>query len=112
MCFSATASFATAGITGAVGIMGLTRITTPREIPLATVPIFFAVQQTIEGFLWQVLPSNPQGATASTLTLGFLLFAEVLWPIYAPLAVWLLEPNARRRQPMLACIAVGLAVGT
>ncbi len=112
MCFSATASFVTAGITGAVGILALTRIHSPREIPLATVPIFFAVQQSIEGSLWLVLPEDPQGGSASALTLSFLVFAEVVWPLYAPLAVWLVEPNAGRRKPMLACIAVGLAVST
>ncbi len=111
MCFSATASFTTAGLTGAVGVLALTRIGNPREIPLATVPIFFAIQQSIEGSLWLVLPSDPHGPLAAALTLGFLLFAEVLWPIYAPFAVWLLEPNARRRQPMLICMVIGLAVG-
>jgi hypothetical protein len=111
MCFSATASFVTAGLTGVVGIISLTRIETPREIPLATVPIFFAVQQGIEGSLWLVLPSDPQGPVAAALTLAFLLFAEVVWPIYAPFAVWLIEPNARRRQPMAMCIVVGMTVG-
>ena len=47
-----------------------------------------------------------------SLALAFLLFAEVVWPIYAPLAVWLIEPASRRRQLMLACVAIGLAVGT
>jgi hypothetical protein len=112
MCFSATASFVTAGLTGVVGIVSLTRVNTWREIPLATVPIFFAIQQTIEGSLWLALLADPQGPAVAGLTLAFLLFAEVVWPIYAPLTVWLAEPAARRRQSMLICMAVGLSVGT
>jgi hypothetical protein len=111
MCFSATASFVTAGLTGSVGVLALTRVSSRREIPLATVPIFFAIQQSIEGTLWLVLPSDPQGPFPAGLTLAFLLYAEVLWPVCAPLTVWLAEPRAQRRRPMLACVIVGLTVG-
>jgi hypothetical protein len=111
MCFSATASFVTAGITGAVGIVALSRVNEPRELPLATTPILFALQQSIEGLLWLTLPFAPDGSTSTGLTLLFLLFAEVFWPVYAPIAVGLIEPNGRRRQLMLLCLAVGAGVG-
>ena len=45
MCFSASASFVTAGITGAIGIVALTRVKGPREVPLAATPLLFAFQQ-------------------------------------------------------------------
>lgn len=112
MCFSATASFVTVGLTGIAGIVSLSRINTIRELPLAAVPIFFAVQQGIEGALWIALPSGSQGATVSGLALAFLLFAEVLWPIYAPIALWLVEPDGRRRWLMAACVALGLGVAS
>ena len=51
MCFSTTASFVTAGVAGAIGIVSLTRANEPRELPLAATPIFFALQQSIEGLL-------------------------------------------------------------
>jgi hypothetical protein len=56
MCFSAPASFITAGITGAIGVVALTRINEPRELPLAGTPLLFALQQGIEGLLWLKLP--------------------------------------------------------
>jgi hypothetical protein len=111
MCFSATASFVSAGLTGMAGIVSVTRVKTAREIPLAAIPIFFAVQQGAEGFLWINLPSDPHGPLTSGLTLVFLLFAEVLWPIYAPFAVWLIEPSDKRRWPMVACVVIGLGIG-
>lgn len=111
MCFSATASFVTAGVTGAIGIAALARAQGPREWPLAAVPLFFALQQGVEGFLWLSLPSAPDGAVATSLTFAFLFFAQVLWPVYAPTTAWLIEPDQRRRQLMLVCLALGAGVG-
>jgi hypothetical protein len=110
MCFSATASFVTAGITGVVGIVALRRANERREWPLAATPLLFALQQSIEGLLWLTLPLAPEGSIAVGLTFLFLFFAEAYWPVYAPIAVLLIEPNDRRRRLMLVCVAVGAAV--
>ena len=111
MCFSPTASFVTAGITGALGIFSLTRVNEPRQIPLAATPMIFALQQTIEGLLWLNLPVAPVGVLSASLTSLFLFFATVFWPVFSPTAVWLIEPDAKRRSLMLLCLAVGLGVG-
>ena len=111
MCFSATASFVTAAITGAVGITALNRARSPREWPLAAVPLIFAAQQAIEGILWLQLPVAPDGPSTTFLTYLYLLFAEVLWPVYAPAACLLIEPDKRRRLAMVVFLIVGLAVG-
>ncbi len=100
MCFSAAASFSAAGATGAIGLLCLTRVRGAREIALAAIPIFFAAQQTIEGFLWLAIPAAPDGPAVRRLTFLFLLFAQVLWPVFAPAAVWLVEPPGRRRRAM------------
>jgi len=111
MCFSATASFVTAGVTGAIGLVSLGRANGLRELPLAATPLVFALQQTIEGLLWVNLPWAPNGTFAAGLIFLFLFIAEVVWPVYAPIAVWLIEPDERRRQLMLPCLAIGLSVG-
>ncbi|MEQ8815729.1 MAG: hypothetical protein RLO51_02380 [Thalassobaculum sp.] len=110
MCFSATASFLTAGATGAIGIACLVRAGDPRELLLAATPLVFAAQQAVEGLLWLTLPQAPDGAVSSILTLLFLLIAEVFWPVYAPLAALLVETDARRRRPIALCLAAGIAV--
>ena len=92
MC-SATASFTTAGLTGVVGIVALARVDTWREIPLAAVPLFSLFCIGVERDPCSA-GAEPQGPTATGLTLAFLLFAEVVWPIYAPVAVWIVELNA------------------
>ena len=112
MCFSATASFITAGVTGVIGVGSLTRVKNRCELPLAATPLFFAMQQSIEGLLWLTLPSAPEGSLSAGLTVLFLFFAEVFWPVYAPMAVLLIEPSDRRRRLMLLCLATGIGVGS
>jgi hypothetical protein len=110
MCFSATASFVTVGITGVVGIVALSSANGRREWPLAATPLVFALHQSIEGLLWLTLPLAPNGSISTGLTLLFLFIAEAFWPVFAPIAVLLIEPNDRRRRLMLVCLAVGAGV--
>lgn len=112
MCFSAPASFVTAAITGAIGVVALTRINEPRELPLAATPLLFAFQQSIEGLLWLQLPQVPDGSSSTNLTFIYLFFAEAFWPVYAPIAVWLVEPNHSRRIFMVGCMGIGAGVAT
>jgi hypothetical protein len=111
MCFSAAASFGTAGVTGAIGIVSLTRAREPRELALAATPLFFALQQGLEGLLWLDLPIAPDGSMTTGLTFLFLFLAEVFWPVYAPIGVLLIEPDESRRRVMLLCLAAGMGVG-
>ncbi len=111
MCFSAPASFVTAGITGVVGIAALVRVREPRELPLAATPLLFALQQAIEGLLWLNLPLAPDGSLPAVLTFLFQFFAEAFWPLYAPIAVWLIEASGYRRHLMVVCLGIGAGVG-
>lgn len=114
MCFSATASFVTAGMTAVVGMVTLSRVNEAREAPLAATPLFFAFQQIVEGLLWINLPlapdGSPVGSTVTGLIIVYLVFAEVFWPLFMPLAVVLIEPNERRRGFMFLCLAIGTVV--
>lgn len=110
MCFSATASFVTVGTTTLVGIACLGKVRHWRELPLASLPLIFAGQQAIEGCLWLTLPVDPEGAMSSLLTLLFLLYAKVFWPVFAPFTALLIEPDQRRRQLMAIATAAGAGV--
>lgn len=110
MCFSAPASFVAAAVTGAAGIAAVARSGESRDVPLAAVPVFFAVQQAIEGFLWLTLPVAPDSPRASLLTDAYLLFALVFWPAFAPLVAWLIERSPQRRRLMLVPLMAGFGV--
>jgi hypothetical protein len=96
MCFSATASFSAASVIGSAGILTLSRIASMREMPLAGVPLLFAVQQAIEGALWLSLPHAGGGVFAIYLANSFAVVALVVWPVYAPVSAALVERDAAR----------------
>lgn len=104
MCFSATASFSVAAVTGVIGVVAVHHVKHLPEVPLAVVPLLFACQQAIEGVLWLQLSADIDSGSVRILSLGFLMFALVLWPAYAALAVLLVEPDRRRRR-ILSIIA-------
>jgi hypothetical protein len=111
MCFSATASFSTAALTGVVGIAAISRTQDSRELPLAAVPLLFAIQQTAEGLLWLSLAEQPNNAfVTSALTNTFLLFALLIWPTYAPFAALTVESDPRRRKLIMAPLAIGVFI--
>jgi hypothetical protein len=91
-----------------IGTTAIRRANTIRELPYAAIPVFFAAQQLIEGGLWLALPA--QTSSAHLLTIGYLLFSNVLWPIYVPIAIWMIEPDTVQRKCMRMPIMVGASV--
>ena len=110
MCFSATASFAAGAFLLGVGTLTLKSAHGLREIPFAAIPLLFAIQQLTEGVIWLSFRDEAPLLNAA-MTHVFSFFSHVLWPIYVPIAVLLIEPPGRRRQALLAFVAAGLAVG-
>lgn len=110
MCFSALASFTTAGFTGLLGIAALARTREPRQWPLAAAPLLFAIQQSAEGVLWLLLPASPHACLASGATLLFQTIALTVWPLYVPAAILLIEPSASRRRLIAALLVLGACI--
>jgi hypothetical protein len=110
MCFSAPASFIAAATVGTAGAVCLARVSDRKDWPLAAVPVFFAIQQAIEGLLWINLEHGPASPATAALTDGFLTFALVFWPVYAPMAALAAEPDRTRRFLIGLCLGAGLAV--
>lgn len=110
MCFSASASFI-AG-TALLGVGGATIRLTQRkaELPFATIPLLFGLQQIIEGMIW--LSFHEQSPLpVKTLTLIYSLFSHVVWPMFVPFAVGLLETVPWRKKALVACQVAGTVVG-
>lgn len=107
MCFSATASFSAAAATAVIAVATLRHVKQPRDLPLATVPLLFALQQAVEGMLWLQLSDETGGGDVRPLSFVFLIFAEVLWPTYTAVAVLLVEPDRRRQRALYAVALIG-----
>lgn len=110
MCFSATASLVVGGALSATGIATTSQAKTKKELPFAMVPLLFGIQQLTEGFVW--LSFSWHATTLNLITTYvFALFAFVVWPIYVPFAVGLLETVPWRKKAIYLCQIAGLAVG-
>ena len=110
MCFSATASFTAGAGLLIVGTVTARRASRPAELPFALIPALFGVQQLIEGAIWLTLPDKAP-LLNYVLTLAYSLFSHVLWPVYVPVAILLLEPIGWRRRMLFAIALAGAVVG-
>ena len=110
MCFSATASFVAGSALVVLGVATLRVTRRKSEIPFAAIPLLFGLQQLVEGLLWLSFRfDSPQLNVAMTYL--FSMFSHVLWPIFVPFAIGLLEPAPWRRKVIWGFQAVGLLVG-
>ena len=109
MCFSATASFSAAAVLAGLGLLTVRSARSPKELPLASVPLLFAVQQMIEGAIWTALHDGEPG-TVRAMTLAYVFFSHVIWPVLIPLAVLLAEPSRQRRRDLVILVLVGAGV--
>ena len=82
-----------------------------RDFPLAAIPLLFAIQQLIEGVIWLTFRDDAP-LLNSVMTHAFSFFSHVLWPVYVPVAVLLIEPTGGRRRALLAFVVSGAAVAT
>jgi len=109
MCFSATASLIAGAALSAAGIGALAVTRERRAVPFAAIPLLFGLQQVAEGAVW-LAAAGGHTTLQSCASAGFMSFAQVIWPLYAPLAVRLIEHEAWRRKAMLACLACGVII--
>ena len=111
MCFSATASFVAGSALSVLGVATLRATRRRAETAFAAVPLLFGIQQMVEGALWLSFRFDaPQLKLASTFL--YSLFSHVLWPIYIPFAIGLLEVVPWRRRVIWGFQAAGLVVGS
>lgn len=110
MCFFAPASFLAGTALTAVGVATLRLASRPSHLQFAAIPLLFGLQQLIEGLIWLSFRDASQWPNPP-LTFIYSLFSHVLWPIYVPFAVRLLETVPWRRNALAVLQIAGIAVG-
>lgn len=97
MCFSAEASFASAGLL--LGLGGYCVRAAARKVPsywaFAAIPVGFGLQQAAEGFVWIGLDEQNTELIRHASAV-YLFFALAVWPVWFPFAAALAEPNPTR----------------
>jgi hypothetical protein len=103
-------NFAGSAVLGAAGVATLTKVKHRRELLFAAMPMLFAIHQFIEGFVWLGLDGILSAVVSHNMGAAFMLYAQGLLPLLAPLSVVLFEPNASSRRRMLPFVVLGGAV--
>ena len=110
MCFSAAASFVAGSALSAAGACSIRLARMPQELFFASIPLVFAGQQVTEGFIWLTAGHSAYTGMHSDLTYMYLLIAEVVWPVWIPLSLLLLEKRGVRRTVLYVLLLFGMAV--
>jgi Family of unknown function (DUF6629) len=107
MCFSAPVSFVASGALAVTGIATMRKVKSRKYIPLAIMPLLFSLQQFIEGMIWVTAFDS---TINHLLVYGFLFLAYLLWPIFTPVAIFLVEKRPQRAKIMKFFIIMGAFV--
>ena len=110
MCFAPEADAVVGGIILAVGVDALRHVGSPKQLPLAALPVLFGLHQLTEAFVWWGLQGHVSESIERVAIWIWLLFAFVMLPVLLPIAVDLVESSGVRRRVIGACAGVGLVV--
>lgn len=112
MCFSATASFTAAAVLLPAGLYSVHRAlnVNRRFLMFACVPIFFAVQQFMEGLVWHYHAVGDQKMVNAS-SLCYLFFAYALWPFFTTLSIYAVEDNRARKKILAYFVWAGGLLG-
>ncbi|QGY01596.1 hypothetical protein MMSR116_06525 [Methylobacterium mesophilicum SR1.6/6] len=110
MCFSPEVDFIASGVIALIGVATLAHVQQPRAVLFAATPIFFALHQFTEGFIWLGLEGQIRPEAQGHLVFLYMLYAQGILPLLMPLAVLLMEPPGRRRWLIAGLTLLGAAL--
>ncbi len=106
MCFSANASFGAGAVLVAMGTVTVTNAKKPAQWLFAAIPFIFGIQQISEGFTWLALQHVEYAKWQAVSIAIFLFFAHILWPIWIPISLYLLEEKPFRKKILLIILCL------
>ena len=112
MCFSATASFTASIVLIPVGIYCIRESLSIQKtyLTFALWPLFFGIQQAVEGFVWLGIENNDLNLI-NIAALGFLFFSHFFWLIWTPFSSFYLETNKKIRVGLMILTLIGFCYG-
>jgi hypothetical protein len=110
MCFSATASFSAGIVLTVIGVASIRKSNHKSQLFFASIPFIFGVQQFAEGILWVTISQGNYFVLQKMATYIFLFFAHVLWPLWVPIAILLIEKTNSRKLFQKLYVAIGIIV--
>ena len=110
MCFSAGMSFGASAVILITGIITISKARTNPQRIFALIPLFFSIQQFTEGLLWLVLANPEYDNYRPLLTHLYLTFAWIIWPVFIPFSMGLLENKLSRKRLLHLFLGIGVFV--
>ncbi|PXY40421.1 hypothetical protein DMB65_12475 [Flavobacterium cheongpyeongense] len=110
MCFSATASFSAGIVLAVIGVASIKKIQHRSQTMFALIPFIFAIQQFSEGLLWLSIPNEKWSCLQTSITYFYLIIAQIIWAVWVPVAILLLEKEQTRKQMQRILVAIGMFV--
>ena len=107
MCFSASASFGAGIVLTGIGIASLKKVKQRSQLAFASIPLIFAIQQFSEGFLWLSFSHPFYAAWKEPSIFLFLFFAQMVWPLWVPLSILLLDKKVERKKIEIVLVILG-----
>lgn len=108
MCFSPSVSFGASAFLATAGAAAMYQSSGKPQRVLAGVPLLFAIQQFAEGVVWMSLLHTEWAHWKDYATYTFLLFAQVIWPVYMPFCALLFEHHKTRKKIIDVTLLAGL----
>lgn len=103
-------NFTLAGALFIVAMMTYSKVSTPREVLFASLPMLFALHQFTQGFVWLGM-YDIIGPRPLQLAEGiFVFYAQGLLQFLVPLSLWLIEPSGWRKQLIGVLTVIGGAL--
>lgn len=106
MCFSAGTSFGASIILAAVGVASIKKAEKPSQLFFASIPLVFSFQQFTEGLVWIALNNSHTNWEQIPINI-FLFIAQVLWPVWIPLSILLIEQEEGHKKALSVFLGFG-----
>ena len=105
ICLSAAVSYTAAAVLIPLGAVTLVRglRTDRRYAALFALPLLFGLQQLFEGLVWTAGGLDDQVAVVG-YAMAYMFFSWLAWPVWVPIAVFLIEGS--RRKPLFLVMAI------
>jgi hypothetical protein len=107
MCFSAAGSFGVSAVLTGLGAASLARNSHRPHRMFAAIPLIFAAQQAAEGVVWLTIGGDADATPHRLAVTAFLALALVVWPLWLPFSLRIIERDLARRRVLTALCWVG-----
>ncbi|HEY6160248.1 MAG TPA: DUF6629 family protein [Bacteroidia bacterium] len=108
MGLNANSCFVLSAVLFAFGSFSLKWTRTNTHVPFAAMPLILSVQQFAQGWLWLALTQKDESIPGDVSKYIFLVCSQVLWPVWVPFCLRLMERDPKRKRMLNMLCGLGV----